>query len=283
MKIAFWSNEYEKSYAYLNFVAISIACVMSHPYTITVLENYLGRNNLGKAYFSNYDSLLNRFEGRDYYEGEGVEGLLRRIYRGDNYPYSFLAYLKEVISKHLYYIPQGRVINCELFDFEMYNNITELLNIIEEYTDACFINTNQQNHLSSKAILQEADLIIINLYQNSEYLEDFFRNYYSLLPKSIFIIGNYSPKAFMSCKRISKLYDIPLEDISPIPYNEYFSLACNYGGAKEFLNNNYFCPRDSPHGLFIHGVRRAAYMVSKRIKEHSPSEKEEMSPCGTIV
>ena len=283
MKIAFWSNEYEKSHAFLNFVAVSIASVMAYPYTITVLENYLGKNNLGKAYFTNCDNIRNRYGGTGFYEGEGIEGLLRRIYRGDNHPNLLRDYLKEVISNHLYYIPQGAVINCELFDYEMYNNISKLLYIIEKNTDVCFINTNQKNHLSSKAIIQEADIIVVNLFQDSDYLEEFFKNYNSLLSKSIFIMGNYSPKSFMSCKRISKLFDIPLEDISPIPYNEYFSVACNYGGAKEFLNSNYFCPKDSPHRLFIHGVRRAAYMISKKVNEYTLSKKEEMEHCGIIL
>ena len=38
MKIAFWSNAYEKTGAFLNFAAVSIAGVMWYPYTITVLK-----------------------------------------------------------------------------------------------------------------------------------------------------------------------------------------------------------------------------------------------------
>lgn len=277
VKVAFWSNEYEKSYAFLNFVAVSIASVMSNPYTITMLENYIGRDNLSKAFFVDYDNIHTKSGGTPgFYEGGGIEGLLRRIYRGDNYPDLLGGYLNEVIAEHLYYIPQSGVINSELFDFEFYNNLHELLRIIDKNTDICYINTRQQNHLSSKAILQEVDLIVINLIQDSDYLEDFFKNYHSLIPKSTFIIGNYSPKSFMTCKRISKLYEIPLESISPIPYNEYFHVTCGYGGAKEFFNSNYFCPRESPNYLFICGVRKAAYMILKRIEASILLAKEEM-------
>ncbi|NLO08277.1 MAG: hypothetical protein GX129_00175 [Clostridiales bacterium] len=281
MKVAFWSNEYEKSYAFLNFAAVSIASVMSNPYTVTVLENYLGRDNLGKAFFVDYDNIHAKSRvTTDFYEGGGIEGLLRRIYRGDIYPGILRGYLSEVIAEHLYYIPQSGVINSELFDFELYNNLHELIKIIDKNTDICYINTRQQNHLSSKAILQEVDLIVINLIQEPDYLEDFFKNYYSLISKSIFIIGNYSPRSIMSCKRISKLYEIPLENISPIPYNEYFHVACSYGGAKEFFNSNYFCPRESPNYLFVHGVRRAANMILKRIEASILLAKEEMEHCG---
>lgn len=280
MKIAFWSNEYEKTGAFYNFVAVSIASVMSHPYTITVIENYLERDNLGRAFFHNCDTLDSGYGGTGFYEGGGIEGLLRRIYRGDNHQSLFRGYIKEVIPKHLYYVPQGGVINSELFDFELYHNLDRLLSIIEKNTDLCYINITQQNHLSSKAILQEADLIVINLFQNPEYLESFFKNYYSLIPKALFLIGNYSPKSIMSCKRIARLYDIPLEYILPIPFSEEFNTACKYGGAKEFLNCNYFCSKENPNFLFIHGVRKAAYIISRKIEESILLSKKEIDSCS---
>ncbi|TAH70336.1 MAG: hypothetical protein EWM47_05635 [Anaerolineaceae bacterium] len=282
MKVAFWSNEYEKSGAFLNFVAISIASVMCTPYTISILENYLGKDNLEKAFFDNFNNIHLGYGGVGFYEGGGIEGLLRRVYRGDKHPSLLRHYLKEVIPKHLYYVPQSGVINSKLFDYELHHNLKELFSIIERNTDLCYINTRQQNYLSSNEILHEADLIVINLYQNPEYLEEFFKNYSSLISKSLFIIGNYSPKAIMSCKRISRTYDIPLENFSPIPYNEYFDFACNYGEAKEFINRNYFCTRENSHYLFIHGVRKAAYMISKKI-ESIHLGNEEMEHCGILL
>lgn len=274
MKIAFWSNEYEKSGAFYNFVAVSIASVMQYPYTITVLENYLGRKNIGKAYFDHDDKNFIK-HGGTYYEGGGIEGLLRRISCGYNFPELLGYYSKEVIPNHLFYIPQSRTINSEIFDYELHINLNKLLNLIEENTNLCYINVNKKNHLSSKSCLQEADLIVINLCQNSDYLNEFFQNYSSLLSKAVFILGNYSPKAFMSCKRISKLYDIPLEDISPIPFNDEFYIACNQGRAKEFINSNYMCTRDNQNFLFIHGIRKAAYSIVKKVQSSFDKEGKE--------
>lgn len=281
MKVAFWSNAYEKSGAFFNFAAVSIASVMGFPYKVTVFENYLDKDNLGKAFFVNRKPFTNRSGIPNFYEGNGIEGLLRRIYRGDNYPGLLKNYLQEVIPKHLYYIPQNGVINSELFDYELYYNQNELFKMIENNSDLCFINVYHQNHLSSNAILEEADLIVVNLYQNQEYLNDFFSKYSSFIHKAMFIVGNYSPKSVMSCKRIAKLYEIPLEDISPIPYNEDFHMACNYGGAKEFIISNYFCGKENPNYLFIHGVRRAAFILTKKIEEPMTFSNKEMKHCGT--
>jgi hypothetical protein len=281
VKIAFWSNGYMKRDALLNFAAISIASVMRYPYTITILENYLDKDNLGKAFFTHFDKLDARYEGSGFYEGGGIEGLLRRIYRNDSYPSLLRGYLREVIPKHLYYIPQGGIINCELFDYELYHNINKLLGLLENNSDHCYINITQQNHLSSNAILQESDLIVINLFQNPNYLDNFFKNYYSLIPKALFIVGDYSPKSFMSCKRMARLYDIPLEDIIPIPYNENFHEACKYGAAKEFLNCNFFCNIENANYIFIQGIRKAVYMIFKRIIESSGTDKKDLINCGT--
>lgn len=280
MNIAFWSNAYEKSGALFNFAAVSIASVMRCPYKITVLENYLGKNNLGKAFFQDNTSAGNKDRIINFYEGKGIEGLLRRIYRGDKDPGLIKYYRREVIPKHLYYIPQNGVINSELFDYELYYNLYDLICIIQNNTDLCYFNVNQQNHLSSKVILQEADLVVINLYQDSDYLKDFFLNYSSIISKSIFIIGKYSPKSILSCKRIAKQYDIALEDIAPIPYNEDFNIACRYGRAKEFINRNYFCEKENPNYLFIHGIRRAAYIISKKAEEALAAAQKETEPCG---
>lgn len=280
MKIAFWSMDYEKSCAFHNFVAISIASVMQYPYTITAFENYLGKDNANKAYFSSRENDKLRYGGINLYEGGGIEGLLRRLYHGNNntdYPNLLRHFSKEVIPKHLFYIPQGGIINSEIFDYELNYNIKELLRVIEENTDICYINVNRQNHLSSKAILQEADLVVINLCQDSDNLNEFFQNYSSLLSKSIFILGNYSPKSFMSCKRISKYYDIPLEEVLPLPYSEDFNLACNQGRAIEFVNSNYMCTRENPNFLFIHCIRKATYMILK--KTHIFIKNEDRKHC----
>ena len=255
---------------------------MQYPYTITAFENYLGKVNAGKAYFSSWENENNRYGGINIYEGGGIEGLLRRLYHGKYNPHHnhqnlLRHYTKEVIPKHLYYIPQNGTINSDIFDYELYDNITDLLSKIEENTDICYININRQNHLSSKAILQEADLVVINLCQDSDYLNDFFHNYSSLLYKSIFIVGNYSPKSFMSCKRISKYYDIPLEELLPIPLSEDFVVACNQGRAIEFINSNYMCSRDNPNFLFIHCIRKAAYTILK--KAHTYIKNAERDHC----
>lgn len=279
MKIAFWSNSYEQSRVTYNLAAVSVASVMRYPYTIAVLENNLHKDNLGLAYLGTDRVMLLKEAGNNYYDGGGIEGLLRQIYRDSKDRDLLKPYLKEIIRNHLYYIPQSRFIHNELFDYELTMNADTLFHILEENFDLSFVDTSPY-HLNSKTILETADLIVVNLCQNHYYLEDFFHNYSSLIPKAVFLIGNYTPQTIWSARRISRLYDIPIEDIVPIPYSDAFENSFARGRAIEFMTSNYLCAQEHPDYLFIKAVRRAAAMIMKKSVLSGMISKKEVMPCG---
>lgn len=266
MKIAFWSNANEKCGVSANLAAISVASVIRYPYSLLILENHLTKNNLGQAYLGKPNVDMIREVGTNYYEGGGMEGLLRKIYRDDYRDDTLPTYIKEIIHKHLYYIPQSRETHNEIFDYELNHCIHPLLNRVEKYVDITFIDTACHHNLSSKTILEEADLIVVNLCQNPSVLEDFILNYSSLMQKAVFLIGKYTGHSQMSCKRISKMYKIPWENISVIPFNEMFHIAIRNGRVKEFISVNYSCKRDNPNFLFIQSVKKASSIIMKKIE-----------------
>lgn len=263
MKIAFWSNAHEQANVSRNLAAVSVASVIRYPYTVTVLENHLRKDNLGWAYHGTDRSGLLREVGINYYEGGGIEGLLRKIYRG-NYEQAILkSYLKEIIQGHLYYIPQSGIINSELFDYEFNHNAAVLFSMLEEAVDINFIDTASYNSLSSKTILEDSDLIVVNLCQSQRYIDDFFQNYSSLIPKSVFLLGNYSMHSIHTCKRIAHKYDLLPDNITPIPENELFDDACIQGRAVEFITGNYMCKREHPNSVFIQSIKKATAMIMR--------------------
>lgn len=280
MKIAFWSNTGQKSGVSSNLAAISVASVIRFPYTISVFENHLCYNNLGRAFFNTPNVDMLHEVGTNYYEGGGMEGILRKIYRGDYQKDILKAYIKEIIYQHLYYIPQSRVIHNEMFDYEFNHSITPLFRLMEDYTDLCFIDTAGQNSLSSKTILEEADLIVVNLCQNSLVLDDFILNYSSLIPKALFIIGNYTFHSLLTVKRISKQYQIPMENMTVIPSNPMFRDAFHNGSIVEFITVNYTVNKENENYLFIQGVKMASHMIIKRIEHLRSLEERVLSNCG---
>jgi hypothetical protein len=139
--------------------------------------------------------------------------------------------------------------------------------MMEEYADICFIDTASRQNLSTKTILEEADLIVVNLCQNPSILEDFFLNYSSLISKAVFIISNYECHTNLGYKRISYMYDVPLENIAIIPRNELFENALANGNVVEFISRNYYCAKESYNYNFIQAIKKAAYIIIKRAVE----------------
>ena len=269
MKIAFWSNANERCGVTENLAAISVAAVIRYPYSVVTMENRLCSSNLGKAFMRRPTMDLFYEVGTNYYDGGGMEGLMRRIYRGDSQPGMMQSYLKEVIKNHLYYIPQSRVIHSEIFEYEFNHFIYQLLHMIEEFADLTFIHTASHNNLSTKTILEESDLIVINLCQNQSILEDFFLNYSSLIPKAIFVINNYDLHTRLSVKKISSMYEIPLESMIIIPKNEAFQEAFAYGEVTEFISHNYSCTKDNLNYYFIQSIKRATCLIIRKVVEIS--------------
>lgn len=278
MKIAFWSNSNEKCNVSANLAAISVASVIRYPYSVIILENRLSNNNLGKAFLGEPNINLFHEVGTNYYDGGGIEGLLRKIYRGNYCSDILQSHLNEIINNHLYYIPQGKVIHREIFDYEFDQCIHPLFSMMEEYADICFIDTASHENLSTKTILEEADLIVVNLCQKQIILEDFFINYSSLISKAVFIISNYDCHTILNSKRIASIYQIPWENIIVIPNNTSYQNAYSNGSVVEFISTNYSCVKQNPNYIFIQSVKKAAYTIIKK-SEHMVKQKE-IIMCG---
>lgn len=278
MKVAFWSNVSEQCSVTANMSAISIACVTRYPYSVISLENKLCQKNLGKAFLGNYCGSMLCEAGTNYYDGGGMEGLLRKIYRGEHQSVYLKTYLKVILEERLFYIPQSRVIHNEVFDYEFNRSIRQLFRIIEDNSDICFIDTASNHNLSTKTILEEADLIVVNLCQKKIILEDFFLNYSSLISKAIFIISNYQYHSFLNSRRIAKMYHIMPSSIVTIPNNELFQIAYGDGTLKEFIKSNYVCGKDNVNYQFIQSMKKASYLIIRKAEELM--KQKEFKQCG---
>jgi hypothetical protein len=274
VKISFWSNVSGNCQVSSNLAAISVASVIRFPYKIIVLENHLSYNNLGCAYLGKPKADMVHEVGTNYYEGGGIEGLLRKIYREGYQPNILKFYLKEIIHNHLYYIPQGRVIRSDLFDYEFNHSIEPFFRFMDDFADISFVDTANKNNLSSKIILQEADLIVVNLCQDTKILDDFFLNYSSLISKSVFLISNYSTHTILSIKVISMRYEIPIDCISAIPYNEMFENSFLLGSVVEFISGNYECTRENSNYFYMRAIKKAVYMIIKKLEILCPYKNE---------
>lgn len=285
MKIAFWSSSKGSSGVTSNLACISIASAMEYSYKSILIENHYQKNKLSNILMyqrTNYiekevnyhfrqvgiDYLINQFSNVKYdigilKESSGTDQVSTRAIKEASL---------EILDNTLYYIPVSYQFNQETFDYNLYGNIKDILDATEEFADITYIDTTNRNNLSSKIILEEVDLVVVNLIQNSSMIQNFFDNYSSILNKCVFLISNYNKKSSLNLDKISRIHSISKPNIAAIPYNIEYQEAVSQGTVVEFLARNYSCKRGNPNYAFIREVKKAAAMIIKNAANISQKE-----------
>ena len=265
MKIAFWSNSHGKNGVTSNLACMSIMEVLEQKRKNLLLENHFNINNLETVL--NQSMARNRFNEYNFYNQKGIEHLIRKIHSG--YSMDNPALMQNAVSNSVMnfmedkmsYLPQNYLMNQEVFDYEFNQVVNPMFRLLEEFCDTVYIDTAVGNMLSSKIILEEADLIVVNLSQNPYVLDDFFEHYQSLVKKSVYLLGNYTPESKYTKRYIMKKYDIPKNKIAAIPYNVEFKDAVTSGSLIAFLNKYYRCDRKNENYYFMKEVKKAIQML----------------------
>jgi len=263
LKIAFWSSAKEKIGVTSNLACISVASVLEYSFKAILFENHCQKNRL--------DNIL-RYHNTNYclredYNYKIGEVVLREAIE-DIYPvYQEASQVAtEISNSSLYYIPPANITNTRTFDFDLYDKIESILDMFETFADITYIDTSNGNNLSSKIILDEADLVVVNLAQNNSMIQHFFDNYSSILHKCVFIISGYRKKAKLNINKISKTHLIDKSNIAIIPYNFEYQEAVSHGNIVEFLMRNYSCKRSHPNYIFIKEVKKAVEMIMRNLE-----------------
>ncbi|BCJ95782.1 hypothetical protein acsn021_33510 [Anaerocolumna cellulosilytica] len=307
MKIAFWSSAKGGIGVSSNLASISIAATIEYSCKSVLIENHYQKNRLGnilryqqthqfkdngntKCGNAGMDYILNEFSAGESYDLSGnpmdnipitVGGRERNPLwelkdSGDKKNYyenikDTSVIIKEasmeILDNYLYYIPVNHYLNRYIFDYQLNDNIGKILKASEKFADIIYIDTSNENNLSSKYILEEVDLVVVNLVQNSSMIKYFFDNYSSILDKSVFLFSRYHKTSNLNIQKISKTYSINKSDLAVIPYNIEYQEAVLKGTVVEFLSSNYNCKRKNPNYGFMRELRKAVTMIFNKSEE----------------
>ncbi len=276
MKIAFWGNGNYSSGVTSNLACISIASTIEYSYKAIIIENHQQKNKLENVLMYNLRYRLQELQNESRYSG--MNHLLNYYYMDtkarENKECSTNIIKEaslEVLYNKLYYLPTDYVSNHYTYEYNLYVTIKELLKELDEFADITFIDTCSHK-LSSKIILDEADLIVVNLIQNQSMIKDFFENYSSIIRKCVFLISNYHSGSIMNIYQISKVHLINPTHIVSIPYNVEYQQALYQGTVVEFLSRYYNCEKENPNYKFVKQVKLAVRMINKNMFLSSVSE-----------
>lgn len=262
MKVAFWSNCKGRAGTTSNMACMSVICTMLKQTKSILFENHFNLNGLEQAFVQQRrtSQYLLR-EELSYYDQTGLEGLMRRVHSNHTYEEVMEDVSLKFLDNLIYYLPKKCNMNQEYFEFELNQVIKPLMTFLSNIFEFVFVDTAYNNTLSTKSILEGADLVVVNLCQNKILLDHFFSNYESLVEKSYFLIGCYQKEARYNLKNIRRRYQIPKNQIGVIPYNLEFGEAVNSGTIIQYLLRNFSCDRDDENYFFISQVKEAAQMM----------------------
>ncbi|SFR76925.1 hypothetical protein [Anaeromicropila populeti] len=268
MKIAFWSNARGKCGTTSNLACMSVACTLLKRQKMVLFENHYSINSLEYAFCGSRNRVKNllREEGY-YYDVTGLEYLIKRVQSDMFSDKGISEFTNQFLDQSIYYLPKNPGLNKEYFEFELNQVLSKLLVLLETFADMVWVDTACNNNLSTISILQDADIVVVNLCQSKAVLEHFFENYQSLLPKAVFILGNYQPNSFYNVANVRRKYHISKEIIGVIPYNPHFQDSLSNGSVIEFLTRNFACDGKDENFYFIDQLRRSASILLKTVHQ----------------
>lgn len=277
MKVSFWSPVHNDCAVTSNLACISILLSMLFSYKALLIENHQQRNRLENLLKFNTNRYYVREDGNYHYKHTGMNSILYQLSMGkrkrqfkDTHKAMAVKMIEtvsyNVLGSRLFYIPYGNRTNKDIYDYDMHNHIKTILEASDEFADITFIDTTNKNNLSSKVVLEEADLIVVNLTQDTKIINEFLKKYSSILSKCVFLISNYNKSSRLNINQISQTHLINKSDIAAIPFNHDYQEALKYGKLIGFLLDYFHCDRKDPNYYFVKEVKNAAMMIYKAIE-----------------
>lgn len=244
MKVSFWSPIQGSSAVTSNLASISLMISTMYRYKCLIIENHLQKNKIN--HFIKPRTNKNMiYENSNYYKRyTGMESVLFELSRNSNSlgepDYQDMEAMirstsSNIFGDNLFHISNDNRMEKTIFDMSINSHILTLLEACKLFSDLIFIDTESSNNLSTKYILHEADLIVVNLLQEPQSLYNFFKNHNSIRSRCLFLLNDYDEHSYFNLKKISQLYEINKSDIAIIPHCKNYKKALEHGELISFL------------------------------------------------
>ena len=179
---------------------------------------------------------------------------------------AFFHFADGYLGERLFYLSTGNISNSDLMEYQMDRDCVPTMNYLEQYGEYVFVDTSSAPLISSRKILQQADLVVVNLSQNKQMLTHFFRNYSSIREKAFYLLGDYDATAGLTKSKIMKNYQIKGNRIGIIPHNVGFLDAVSEGNLIPFLLKNYNCERENENYAFMQSAKEAVELFHTNLE-----------------
>lgn len=249
MKIAFFSNMRGRSGVTTNLSLYAACASVESAYDsdILMIENHFSLHNIAGC-FENINCLLS---GNFVNKNSSISSYKPVL---NHFTNNTCLNSIVVINQNLRYYQNAPLCTQDKRD-EMFMHILKECEKSVSYPDGdIYIDTSVGRCGSTKKILKDADIVVVNLSQNLKQLEHFFENYSCIRDKAFFVIGNYVKDSFVSRERICSLFKIENSRMAVVPQLMEFDAAMQQGELLSFVLNHLPCQEGTESAIFMKEV-----------------------------
>lgn len=263
MLVAFWSVASSGACISSNLTAIGACLAANTGAKIVAFENHICEGaSLEKMCLPNKGLFQKVAEEPFYYSGKGMDKLYKVLRAGFD-PESIGKTEVSVLKEGFSLLTGSFRKNPVIFDYEMNSVIDKLLVNLSERYDLVFADTAPGGSMSSKYILNEADVVIVNMLQDEKMFDEFFENYAEIAGKVYFIVGRYNENRQFNLSKMIEKYDICEEKIMCIRECNVLPLLISQGKLGDFVAKHSVSAKEGIAADYISDVRRAARKIGR--------------------
>lgn len=251
MKIAFWSEQPEAGTTF-NLAVTACAAVLMHPLSIAVVSGGYHDEMLEKKFFGKTDcfsweaerqqdlemeSIL-AAESEEYFAARGLDCLLRKERREELTELAVKANMRQVIRDKMYCLPSSVKPEQEWWHQDrLFLRMGRVMDAVESYFDLVFIDCGSRQDDYAQAVIQKADVCVLNMRQDQEHIGDFYQNPPRYRGETFFLLGRYFEDALYNRENLQRLYRMEENRLGAIPYNLRLQTAGQMGKIKNGVKN----------------------------------------------
>lgn len=251
----------------LNLACTGIFYALRFRRRVMLFENHLPtRSGLEQALLPRKDQILPVVREKPfYYDYQGMEQLLK-ILRAGYEPKALDRMAVSLLNGYLHYLPLSGPMNSDVYEYELGNVIDKLLWELERRNDLVLIDTQSSGNLTTKVILDQADLVVVNVRQDPVQIEQLLEQYGGLQDKMMFLISQYQEDSLCNRSYLSQHYRIPEEKIWSMPEYPLLPYLQDQGKLADFLQRNLWATSKEKNFALIRELRKtvgALYTLEK--------------------
>lgn len=230
MIVSFWAREHGQPRTTSNMQAVATMLACDLQIRTLVAHTHLERSTLEKAYSS-----LRTMEGLDKSTG-GMDAIIRLVKSQNLTSMSVKEKSLPIIENRLDLL-EGPSIEHQSYFLEA---LPYILDAAKTYYDISFfdVSSGMSNPITN-LVLQHSDLIVVNLNQNRNILDTFFKREdpFDIFEGKpiLYCIGAYDRKAGLSVDRMVKEYQLLKKSVGYVPLNTSYLDAQNERNIIDFL------------------------------------------------